>query len=59
VRTGVPVGFGVITCDTPEQAFDRSGLPGAKEDKGYESATAAVATAVALYRLTGRPASHR
>ncbi len=59
VRTGVPVGFGVLTCDTPEQAFQRSGLPGSTEDKGYEAATAAVATAVTLYRLTGRPASHR
>jgi len=48
VSTGVPVGFGVLTCDTDEQAYERSGLPGAKEDKGYEAATAAVATAVAL-----------
>jgi 6,7-dimethyl-8-ribityllumazine synthase len=55
VRTGVPVGFGVLTCDTEEQAFERSGLPGAKEDKGYEAATAAVVSAVRLYRLTGRP----
>jgi 6,7-dimethyl-8-ribityllumazine synthase len=55
VRTGVPVGFGVLTCDTEEQAFERSGLPGSKEDKGYEAATSAVVTAVKLYRLTGRP----
>lgn len=48
VRTGVPVGFGVLTCDTDEQARDRSGLPGSSEDKGYEAAIAAVATAVAL-----------
>jgi 6,7-dimethyl-8-ribityllumazine synthase len=48
VQTGVPVGFGVLTCDTDEQAYDRSGLPGAKEDKGYEAAQAAIATAVAL-----------
>jgi 6,7-dimethyl-8-ribityllumazine synthase len=48
VSTGVPVGFGVLTCDTDEQAFERSGLPGSKEDKGYEAATAAVATAVTL-----------
>ena len=48
VRTGVPVGFGVLTCDTDEQAFERSGLPGAKEDKGYEAALAAVSTAIAL-----------
>lgn len=48
VSTGVPVGFGVLTCDTEEQAYERSGLPGSKEDKGYEAADAAVATAVAL-----------
>jgi 6,7-dimethyl-8-ribityllumazine synthase len=51
VRTGVPVGFGVLTCDTDEQAYARSGLPGSKEDKGHEAATAAVATAVALRRF--------
>jgi 6,7-dimethyl-8-ribityllumazine synthase len=54
VRTGVPVGFGVLTCDTDEQAYERSGLPGSKEDKGYEAAMAAVATAVAL-RPFSRP----
>jgi len=48
VSTGVPVGFGVLTCDTDDQAFDRAGLPGSKEDKGFEAATAAVATAVTL-----------
>lgn len=48
VGTGVPVGFGVLTCDTDEQAYARSGLPGSQEDKGYEAAMAAVATAVAL-----------
>jgi 6,7-dimethyl-8-ribityllumazine synthase len=48
VRTGVPVGFGVLTCDNEQQALDRAGLPGSTEDKGHEAATAAVATAVAL-----------
>ncbi len=48
VRTGVPVGFGVLTCDDEVQAVDRAGLPGSHEDKGAEAATAAVATAVAL-----------
>ncbi|MBR7742153.1 6,7-dimethyl-8-ribityllumazine synthase [Phycicoccus sp. BSK3Z-2] len=50
VRTGVPVGFGVLTCDDDEQARDRAGLPGSREDKGHEAATAAVATAVTLRR---------
>ena len=47
-RTGVPVGFGVLTCDTEQQALDRAGLPGSGEDKGYEAAVAALATAVTL-----------
>lgn len=48
VDTGVPVGFGVLTCDDEQQALDRAGLPGSKEDKGHEAAAAALATAVAL-----------
>jgi 6,7-dimethyl-8-ribityllumazine synthase len=51
VRTGVPVGFGVLTCDDDEQAYARSGLPGSVEDKGYEAGQAAVATALALRSL--------
>nr|WP_206324350.1 6,7-dimethyl-8-ribityllumazine synthase [Streptomyces sp. HNM0574] len=46
--TGVPVGFGVLTCDTEEQALDRAGLEGSTEDKGHEAVTAAVATATTL-----------
>jgi 6,7-dimethyl-8-ribityllumazine synthase len=48
VRTGLPVGFGVLTCDTEEQALDRAGLPHSTEDKGYEAAQAALATALTL-----------
>ncbi|RIQ30201.1 6,7-dimethyl-8-ribityllumazine synthase [Jiangella rhizosphaerae] len=48
VDTGVPVGFGVLTCDDEEQALARAGLPGSKEDKGYEATQAALATVVAL-----------
>ncbi|GHI49577.1 MULTISPECIES: 6,7-dimethyl-8-ribityllumazine synthase [Streptomyces] len=48
VDTGVPVGFGVLTCDTEEQALDRAGIAGSGEDKGHEAVTAAVATAAAL-----------
>jgi 6,7-dimethyl-8-ribityllumazine synthase len=47
-RTGVPIGFGVLTCDDEQQALDRAGLPGSREDKGHEAATAAMATAVTL-----------
>lgn len=48
VETGVPVGFGVLTCDTEEQALDRAGIEGSREDKGHEAVTAAVATAATL-----------
>ena len=48
VRTGTPVGFGLLTCDTVEQALDRAGLPGSSEDKGAEAAEAAVSTVLGL-----------
>ena len=47
-RTGVPIGFGVLTCDDERQALDRAGLAGSKEDKGYEATVAALATAIVL-----------
>jgi 6,7-dimethyl-8-ribityllumazine synthase len=46
--TGVPIGFGVLTCDDEAQALDRAGLPGSREDKGTEAAEAALALALAL-----------
>jgi 6,7-dimethyl-8-ribityllumazine synthase len=49
--TGVPVGFGILTCDTADQALDRAGLPGSHEDKGYEAAHAAMETALTLRGL--------
>ena len=53
VRTGVPVGFGLLTCDDEAQALDRAGLPGSHEDKGAEAAQAAVATVLALRDVPG------
>jgi 6,7-dimethyl-8-ribityllumazine synthase len=55
---GVPVGFGLLTCDTEEQAVDRSGLPGSSEDKGREAAMAAVETALALREIRGAAGRH-
>lgn len=55
VRTGVPIGFGILTCDNEQQALDRAGLEGSTEDKGYEAAIAAAATAATLAHLS-RPA---
>ena len=37
-----PIGFGVLMCDNLEQATARAGLPSSKEDKGYDSALAAL-----------------
>jgi 6,7-dimethyl-8-ribityllumazine synthase len=46
-----PVGNGVLTCDTREQAVDRSGVPGSTEDKGAEACLAALHTALVLRSL--------
>ena len=49
--TGKPVGFGVLTLDDEAQGIDRAGLPGSREDKGFEAADAALRTALALREL--------
>jgi len=51
VTTGIPIGFGVLTCDNDPQALDRAGLPDSREDKGYEATQAALATLVAIREL--------
>ena len=50
----VPVGFGLLTCDTEHQALDRAGLEGSSEDKGYEATAAALVTARTLASVTPR-----
>ncbi|MGW2024393.1 6,7-dimethyl-8-ribityllumazine synthase [Streptomyces decoyicus] len=50
VDTGVPVGFGVLTCDTEQQALDRAGLEGSTEDKGHEAVTLARGRAAEVVR---------
>ncbi len=52
VQTGVPIGFGVLTCDTEQQARDRAGFPDSPEDKGYEAGLAVLATLEALAGVT-------
>jgi len=49
--TGVPVGFGLLTCDTEEQALDRAGLEGSSESKGYEATAAALVAARTLHEI--------
>ena len=46
LETGVPVAFGVLTTDTPEQAFARAG--GTAGNKGFEAVETALDTAAAL-----------
>ena len=50
-----PVGNGVLTCDTLEQARDRCGLDGSHEDKGWEAVVAALDTALVLRSLRETP----
>ncbi len=52
--SGKPVGNGVLTCDTLEQARDRSGQDGSAEDKGWEAVVAALETALVLQSLRSR-----
>src|SRR4051812_17534429 len=42
------VGFGVLTCDTEDQALERAGLEHSTEDKGYQATSAALVTANTL-----------
>jgi 6,7-dimethyl-8-ribityllumazine synthase len=49
--SGAAVGFGLLTCDTEEQALDRAGLEGSREDKGYEATAAALQTATTLREI--------
>ncbi len=46
-----PIGNGVLTCDTLEQARARCGLEGSTEDKGWEAVVAALDTALVLRSL--------
>jgi 6,7-dimethyl-8-ribityllumazine synthase len=48
---GTPIGNGVLTCDTVEQAAERAGGPGSREDKGWEATVAALDTALVLRGL--------
>jgi 6,7-dimethyl-8-ribityllumazine synthase len=49
LRTGVPCAFGVITCETMEQALARSG--GDKRDQGRSAAHAVMRMAVLRHSL--------
>lgn len=54
-ETGIPHAFGVLTCDTLEQAIDRAGLK--MGNKGFEAALAAVEMAGAKTAVGARSAA--
>jgi 6,7-dimethyl-8-ribityllumazine synthase len=56
-ETGVPHAFGVLTCDTLEQAIDRAGLK--MGNKGFEAALAAVEMASLQGAISHQPSAIR
>ncbi len=49
-----PVGNGVLTTNTEDQALNRAGLPDSAEDKGAQATAAALTTALTLRDLRAR-----
>jgi len=49
LETGVPIAFGVLTCDTLDQAVDRAGAKGG--NKGFDAAMSAVEMGNLMRRL--------
>jgi 6,7-dimethyl-8-ribityllumazine synthase len=54
-ETGVPHAFGVLTCETLEQAIDRAGLK--MGNKGFEAALAAVEMASLKQAISSQPSA--
>lgn len=54
-ETGVPHAFGVLTCDTLEQAIDRAGLK--MGNKGFEAGLAAVEMASLQQEISSQPSA--
>jgi 6,7-dimethyl-8-ribityllumazine synthase len=55
--TGVPHAFGVLTCETLEQALDRAGLKSG--NKGFEAAAAAIEMASLHRKIAQKPMEQR
>jgi 6,7-dimethyl-8-ribityllumazine synthase len=53
MQTGVPHSFGVLTCETLEQALDRAGLKAG--NKGFEAAVAAIEMVSLTRKLAAKP----
>jgi 6,7-dimethyl-8-ribityllumazine synthase len=54
VESGVPVGFGVLTCNTVQQAVDRAGAK--TGNKGFDAAMSAIEMANLMRQLRQPPA---
>src|SRR4051812_32314789 len=54
-ETGIPHAFGVLTCDTLEQAIDRAGLK--MGNKGFEAALAAIEMANLKKAISSQPSA--
>jgi 6,7-dimethyl-8-ribityllumazine synthase len=54
VESGVPVGFGVLTCNTVQQAVDRAGAKSG--NKGFDAAMSAIEMANLMRQLRQPPA---
>lgn len=52
--TGVPIGFGLLTCDDEAQALDRAGLEHSREDKGREAAEAALSAWLTIREISAK-----
>lgn len=52
LTTGIPMGFGVLTCETLEQALNRAGIKAG--NKGFEAASAAIEMVSLNRKLTGK-----
>jgi 6,7-dimethyl-8-ribityllumazine synthase len=55
--TGIPHAFGVLTCETLEQALDRAGLKAG--NKGFEAAVAAIEMVSLQRKLEAKPAGQK
>jgi 6,7-dimethyl-8-ribityllumazine synthase len=56
-ETGVPHGFGVLTCETLEQALNRAGIKAG--NKGFEAAVAAIEMVDVHRKIATAPATDR
>ena len=52
LETGIPIAFGVLTCDSLDQAIDRAGAKGG--NKGFDAAMTAIEMGNLMRQIRGR-----